>query len=159
MTQGLVSSSAKRFTLSFSAQFFLKHASNSGLSWNRYPVQELDVVPLGFGIAMCQEDGEDGGAEPHFITKIAFPLCVVMVTSAFGNVSQSPCWNHLSGWSFILCLSLSPHTLNLSAKAPLSTLLNTTFLSSPVRYRAAPIPSQLLLRLTAVTPVLPVSAA
>lgn len=132
MTQGLVSSTVRQFTWSFSAEFFLKHTSNSGLSWNWCPVWELDVVPLGFDIAfyaMCQEDGGDGGAEPHFITKIAFSLCVVTVTSAFGNVFQSPCWDHLSGWSFISRLPLSPHTLNLSAKAPLSNLVRHS--SSP----------------------------
>lgn len=55
------------------------------------PVREVDVVPLEFDAAfyaMCQEDGEDDGAEPHFITKIGFSLCVVTVTSAFGIVSQ-----------------------------------------------------------------------
>lgn len=93
MTQGLISSSVRQFTWSFLAQFFLKRTSSSALSWNRCPVREFDVVPLGSDVAfyaMCQEDGEDSGAEPHFITKIAFSLCVAMVTSSFGNVSQYP---------------------------------------------------------------------
>lgn len=50
----------------------------------------FDVVTLEFDVdfyTMCQEYGKDDGSEPNFIINIAFPPCVVTVTSAFGNVS------------------------------------------------------------------------
>lgn len=80
--------------LDISLDLFWVNFSTASSALSRYwcPVWWwLGVVPMEFDVVfhtMCQEDGQDGGAEHDFITNTDFLPCVVRVTSAFDHVSQ-----------------------------------------------------------------------